>query len=471
MTQMAQIDRIRHLILVEGCSQRSVSRALHVSRKTIVKALTSTEIPRYHGVVPRPKPIIGAFEAIIASLLEREKGWPPKQRLTARRIFEILRDDYDYHGSEPTVRRAVAAQRLKHKEVFIPLEFAPGEAAQADFGEAQAVIGGETKTVYVLCMRLCHSKALFVQAFPNARQEALLEGLRRGFAFLGGVPARLILDNLKPAVQKILSGKERLLQDNFLSFKTHYLLGVDFCTPAKGNEKGLVENLVGFSRRSYLVPVPEVPSFEALNDQRRRSLHGEAWKVECASLRPLPEKDFACCRTVQARVDKTSRVCFETNRYSVPTVLAYRSVELRAYIDRVEVWSEGRQVAMHRRLYGRGQEVYDLEHYLPLLRRKPGALRNAKPFQRTDLPASYRIFLHELCIRHTEGTREFLQILEWDRELGRERVSQAVEQACASHTFNLGAVRALLSISPDVHVDRVDPRDFNRLLKGGVIRE
>lgn len=129
MTQMAQIDRIRHLIFVEGCSQRFVARTLHVSRKTIVKALSSAEIPRYHGTVPRPKPIIGAFETVIVSLLEQEKGWPPKQRLTARRIFEILRDDYGYPGSEPTVRRAVAVLRLKQKEVFIPLEFSPGEAA------------------------------------------------------------------------------------------------------------------------------------------------------------------------------------------------------------------------------------------------------------------------------------------------------------------------------------------------------
>ena len=259
-------EQIRRAYFHENKTIRQIARELRCSRTSVQKAIRSAEPAAYTLQVPRPAPVLGPYKPVIEQLLAENERMPRKQRYTGHKIFELLQAQ-GYAGSEPSVRRYVAQcrQQGQRRAVYLPLEFDPGSDAQVDWGEGLVILAEEPSTVQLFVMRLCYSRRTFVMAFPSQRQEAFFEGHVRAFAHVQGVPRRITYDNLKAAVQRILTGHTRQAQQAFIVFRSHYLFESHFCTPGEGHEKGSVEHSVGFNRRNFMVPIPQVVSFEALN--------------------------------------------------------------------------------------------------------------------------------------------------------------------------------------------------------------
>src|SRR5215216_7655823 len=256
--------RVRHACHVEGLSQREAARRFGIDPKTVAKMLRHAVPPGYRRTKVPTRPKLDAFTAIIDQILISDRSAPPKQRHTAKRIHDRLRAEHGFVGGYTTIKDYVREQRARRREVFVPLAHPPGHA-QVDFGEAVAVIGGVRQKIHFFCLDLPHSDAGFLKAYPAERIEAFLDGHNAAFAFLGGVPRSILYDNTRLAVARILGDGERQRTRAFAELQSHYLF-LDRCgRPGKGNDKGKVEGLVGYARRNYLVPVPVVPSFAALN--------------------------------------------------------------------------------------------------------------------------------------------------------------------------------------------------------------
>jgi len=448
MISVEKREQIRRAFFVEGKSIRRIAREFRCSRPTVRKAIASAEPEVYTPIMSRPAPVLGPYKALINDLLAENERLPRKQRYTSHKIYQTLWAD-GYTGSESGVRGYIAQQRREQKrpKVFLPLEFDPGSDAQADWSEGVAIIAGEWVQVQLFFMRLCYSRRPFVMAFPAQRQEAFFEGHVQAFHHFQGVPHRISYDNLKAAVQHILTGRNRQEQQSFIVFRSHYLFESHFCTPGQGHEKGGVEHIVGFGRRNFMVPIPNVASFEELNahllaqcladDQRQVEgqpvVIGKAWELEKPHLLPLPERDFDCCVTRPAVLNPYSQVVFETNRYSVPVERAYRNLVIKAYPFRIDILHLDEVIASHPRCYGREREVLDPLHYLPLLEQRPGAFEHAKPIRRwrEEWPPVYERLLAHLQAQSSDGhgIREFVRILKLHRDYPADLVKQAVEQA------------------------------------------
>jgi transposase len=481
MISVEQREKIRRAYFVEEKKIRQIAREFKCSRPTIRKAIASPEPPSYTLTAARPAPVLGPYKDQIKALLAENEQLPRKQRYTGRKIFQLIEKD-GYDGSESTVRGYIAQLRgtKKRRKVYIPLEFDPGTDGQVDWGEAVAIIAGERVTVQLFYMRLCYSRKLFMMAFPNQKQEAFFDGHVRAFQHFQGVPQRLSYDNLKVAVMRILEGRNRQEQEAFIVFRSHYLFESHFCTPGKGNEKGRVEEGVGFGRRNFMVPIPNVASFEELNrhlliqcqaDDRRRVDRqpvtiGEAWEMEKPHLLPLPERDFDCCVTRAATLNPYSQVVLDTNRYSVPADKAYRNLVLKAYPFQVDILHLDEVLASHRRCYGREQDVFDPLHYLPLLEQRPGAFEHAKPVRRwrEKWPPVYERFLERLQQQELNGQsiREFVRVLKLHRDHPAELVEQAVKQALEYGCIRADGVELCLRqlLNPDTPVSALSLVDL-----------
>ena len=263
---MEMYERIRRACHVEGMSIRAASRLFGVHRNTVRKILQFSLPPGYRRSAEPKRPKLDAFAGIIDQILKTDQGNPKQQRHTAKRIFERLRDAYGFSGGDTIVKDYVRDQKLGQREMFIPLRHEPGPA-QADFGEALVKIGGVEQKAHFFVMDLPHSDAGLVKASPAATREAFQDGHNSAFAFLGGVPLSILYDNTKLAVVKILEDKGRIKRRRFLELQAHYLCADRFGRPGKGNAKGKGEGWVGYARRNFLVPIPAVASYAALNAQ------------------------------------------------------------------------------------------------------------------------------------------------------------------------------------------------------------
>lgn len=484
MIKVEKREQIRRAYFVQNKSIRQIAREFKCSRPTVRKAIASAEPATYRLKVPRPAPVLGPYKARIDQLLAENERLPRKQRYTGHKIYKSIEAE-GYAGSEPSVRGYIAQRRREKKrpKVYIPLEFDPATDAQVDWGEGMAIIAGELVKVQLFYMRLCYSRRLFMMAFPTQRQEAFFAGHVRAFRHFQGVPHRLSYDNLKAAVQRILEGRNRQEQEAFIVFRSHYLFESHFCTPGQGHEKGGVEHSVGFGRRNFMVPIPDVASFEELNahllaecladDQRRvkgqEVTIGEAWQMEKPHLRPLPERDFACCVTRPVRLTPYSQVVFETNRYSVPVDEAYRNLVIKAYPFRIDILHLERVIASHPRCYGRDQDIFDPLHYLPLLEQRPGAFEHAKPIRRwrEDWPPAYERLLSRLRAQWPDGrgVREFVRILKLHRDHPASLVAQAVGQALEYGCAHADGVELCLRqlMKPGSPVSPLDLADWPKL--------
>jgi len=453
-------EQIRRAFYIEGKSIRQIARERRHDRRTVRAAIRDGNPSRYKLNKPRTRPVLGPFIGIIDEWLTDDHLSPPKQRHTARRIYHRLVEEHGYTGGESNVRDYVRRHRDRPRPVFIPLSYEPGVDAQADFGEAMVIMKGRPLKVQIFVGRLCYSKIPFVTASPNQQQEALFEGHDKAFDFFGGVPHTIWYDRMSQAVKKALPGHRPEEQEAFIAFRSHYLFESRFCNPREAHEKGLVENLVGYARRNYMVPIPRVDSFQELNDQLRqrclseagRRLRGETetigkmWERERPDLLPLPAHPYPCCRTVPVRPNRFSMVTFQTNRYSVPVECDATSLLLRAFVDRVEITDGIRVIAVHERCYGREQDILDVFHYLPLLKQRPGAFDHARPLKMWNRPAVFDSYLARLRDRLSPraATMEFLRVMELCVTHSLAEVAGAVEQAMTSGSMGSGTVAYLI---------------------------
>jgi transposase len=444
MLVVETIAKVRRAYFHQKKPIKQICRELKLSRKVVRKVIRSgkTEFTYERSVQPMPR--LGPWRDDLDRLLEENARQSRRERLTLVRIFEELRG-LGYEGGYDAVRRYAAAwNRREHESTaaaFVPLTFDPGEAYQFDWSHEIVVIDGATTTVKVAHVRLCHSRMLFVRAYPRESQEMVFDAHDRAFAFFRGACARGIYDNMKTAVDAILVGKERTYNRRFQQMCGHYLVEPVACTPASGWEKGQVENQVGVVRRRFFTPRLRFKSYAELNawlldrcvawakahphPETRDKTVWEMFETERPNLVPYAGS-FDGFHAVPASVSKTCLVRFDSNRYSVCASAVGRPVEIRAYAERIEFWQEGRVVGRHARVFGRDNAVYDPWHYVPALARKPGALRNGAPFKDWVLPSSLKRVRRKLQSA-ANGDRQMVEILSAALSDGLP----AVEAACA----------------------------------------
>lgn len=450
-------SEIRRRVLVEGVSKREILRETGLHWSTLEKILTHSEPPGYRGPAARDKPRLGPYLDRIREILEADKACPPKQRHTAKRIFERLLEE-GYQGGYTQVKAAVAQLRVRGREVFVPLVHRPGEA-QVDIGFAAIKQWGQLRKICFFVMVLPYSDAVFVQAFERACTETYWEFHRRAFEYFGGVPRRIIYDNDRVLVASIIGAHRRQLTHGFLQLKSHYLFDTHFCGVRRANEKGVVEGMVKYARLNFLVPVPEVRELEALNvhlaeacgrDLQRR-LRGQRvgkqalLKEDQAAFVPLPAAPFDACRKQSTTATSLSLVRFDDNDYSVPVRHAHSHVVVKGYVDRVVLCADGQVIAEHVREWGEGAVCLQPVHYLALLERKPGGLDHGRPFVDWQLPQCFALLRarQESAWGH-DGTREYIQVLRLLEKHSLKDLERAVKQALRCRALTRDALAQFL---------------------------
>jgi transposase len=433
--------------------------------------------PGYQRQQPIKRPKLGPWLGIIDAILEDDKQRPVKQRHTAKRIFERLKEEHGFTGGYTIVKDYVRTATLRAQEMFVPLTHPAGEA-QVDFGEALVVIAGVEQKAHYLAMDLPHSDDCFVAAFPAETTEAFLEGHVRAFAYLGGVPTRILYDNTRIAVAKILGGEERQRTRSFSELQSYYLFADKFGRPARGNDKGKVEGLVGYARRNFMVPIPRASSWEELNlhleadcrKRRERRLRGhsetigERFERDRAALLPLPAAPYEACEKISARVSSLSLVRYRSNDYSVPTEYGHRQVWVKGYVHEVVIACASEVIARHQRSYEHEAVVFDPLHYLALLEQKTRALDQAAPLAGWQLPECFtqlRRLLEARLRKH--GSREYVQVLRLLETFAIEEVTHAIEDALQLGTISFDAVRHLLLCRIERRPPRLDMENYPHL--------
>jgi transposase len=462
---MGLLNIIRKLRLRLGLPIREIARRTGLSRNTVKKYLKEGMIEPVFAT-PERSSKLEPFAEKLAGWLKTEAGKSRKQRRTLKQLHaDLVR--LGFTGSYNRVAafaRTWRADRQREQQTtgrgtFVPLTFRPGEAFQFDWSEDFAVLGGERTKLQVAHIKLSHSRAFLLRAYLLQTHEMLFDAHWHGFRVFGGVPGRGIYDNMRTAVDRVGRGKERQINMRFLAMTNHYVFEPEFCNPAAGWEKGQVEKHVRDSRHQMLQGMPDVPDLAALNawlEQRcqelwRETAHGtlpgtiaDVWAEEQAALMPLPVA-FDGFVELSKRVSPTCLISFERNRYSVPASFANRPVSLRIYPDRLVVAAEGNILCEHARLIQRSHDlpartIYDRRHYLAVIQRKPGALRNGAPFM--ELPHAFQQ-LQEQMLRKPGGDREMVDILALVLQHDEEAVLTAVELALAegvptkTHVLNL----------------------------------
>ena len=462
--------RVRRAVMVEGMSIRETARTFGLHRDTVRKMLAYSVPPGYRRQSPPRKPKLEPYTGVIDRILEDDLRRPRKQRHTAKRIFERLRDEYGFDGGYTTVKDYVRENRRQTKEMFVPLSHAPGHA-QCDFGEALVVIGGVERKAHYFVIDLPHSDGCFVKAYPAETTEAFLDGHVSAFAYLGGVPQSILYDNTRLAVAKILGDGRRQRTRAFTELQSHYLFEDRFGRPGKGNDKGKVEGLVGYVRRNFLVPVPSFESFDALNAYlERRCLErmdrklrghmetiGQRMERDLDALLPLPPVAYDACEKQAGRVSSLSLVRYKTNDYSVPVAYGYRDVLVRGYVDEVVISCGSEVIAKHPRSYELDDFVYDPIHYLPLLEKKTGALDQAAPLQGWALPEEFGTLRRLLESRMgRRGKREYVQVLRLLETFSQQEVHAAVKDALRLGALSFDAVKHLVLCRLEGRPPRLD---------------
>ena len=461
---MERWTEIRRNVLTGAMSKREACRHYDIHWLTLKKILAHEEPPGYRRVRPPRRPKVDPVLPIIQAFLDADATAPKKQRHTAHRIWQRLRDEHAFTGGYTVVKDAVRELKAGRQEVFLPLAHPPGEA-QVDFGFAQVVLGGVTTEVALFVLSLPYADAVYCQAFPRECTEVFLEGHVRAFTFFSGVPRRIAYDNTKTAVARITGSRERQVTREFQRLQSHYLFAPHFCLVRRPNEKGHVERLLDYARSNFLVPVPAVDSLAELNARlaeqcqrdQGRSVRGKPGTVgtllaeDRAAFLPLPPRPFEARRLTQAAADSQSLIRFDTNSYSVPTRYAHRRLTVVATVDEVRVVHEDRLVARHARCWGREQYRFDPLHYLALLERKPGGFDYARPLEHWDLPACFDLLRRRLEATDPagHGTRAFIRVLRLLETFPLPQVADAVGYALDIDVIDPDSIRVILDHRAD----------------------
>ncbi|MHC4108863.1 MAG: IS21 family transposase [Planctomycetota bacterium] len=462
--------RVRRACRVDGLSHREAAREFGIDRKTVAKMLAFSVPPGYRRSGPPRRPKLDGFTAIIDRILEEDRGAHRKQRHTAKRLFERLRDEHGFSGGYTIVKDYVRERRSRTREMFVPLAHSPGHA-QVDFGEALAVIGGVMRKAHFFAFDLPHSDACFVKAYPAETSEAFCDGHVAAIAFFGGIPRSILYDNTTLAVARILGDGTRQRTRVFSELQSHYLFEDRFGRPGKGNDKGKVEGLVGFARRNFLVPMPHAESFETLNarleehcrrrldDRLRRHTEtiGERLARDRAAFLALMPPPYDACDRRPGRVSSLSLVRYKSNDYSVPVAYGHREVLIRGYVGNVVISCGAETIARHRRSYEREDLVFDPLHYLPLIEQKIGALDQAAPLQGWDLPEVFATLRRLMEARMGKpGKREYVQVLRLMETFRLADVEAAVCDALKLGAIGFDAVKHLVLCRIERRPPRLD---------------
>jgi len=458
---------------------KGVARKLKVHRRMVREAIANA-LPRPRKKIDQRRGKLTPYAPLIDRILEEDRRAPRKQRHTAHRIWERLRAEVPgFEVGERSVRKYVERRKqelgLALRETCVPQTYDWGVEAQIDWYEAWADLGGERVKLQVFSMRSMASGGAFHRAYFRATQQAFLEAHELAFQYFGGVFRRLRYDNLAAAVKRVVRGSRREETARFIAFRSHWRFASEFCTPAEAHEKGGVEGEAGYFRRNHWVPVPGAPDLEQLNkdlleachqDQKRQiagkpQCVGAAMIGESEQLMPLAEPGFDLGEVSFPTVDGLGCVRVRTNAYSVPLKVGVQ-VQAKVYSTYVEIWHEGRCIARHERCYSRQQQILDLEHYLDVLEKKPGALAGSKPLeqwrQAGRWPDSFDRLWNQFMRRHGKqsGTRYMIEVLRLGKQHGYDRLREVVEEALEAGSQDVSAIRYLLTACQAPELPAID---------------
>jgi transposase len=461
-------------VLYRKCgSIKEVSRRTGISLPTVRKIIKSEEalgVGYKRCVQQYPK--LGGYKETLEKLL-RDNRFAKPQR-TGKMLFEDLQD-LGYRGSYSAVNRYIGAWKERTSKIShdacIPLSFAPGEAFQFDWSSENVIICDEVVSVKAAHFTLCYSGKKFTYIYPNETQEMVFDAHVRAFQFFGGTPVRGIYDNMTTAVKKVLKGKEREWNPKFERLCAHYRIEPTACTPGRGNEKGRVERQVGIDRDQFFTPMPKGSTLQELNDRlmsqlthynnthkhptdKSRTLE-EVFAQESPFLVPAPIL-FDGCKETTIKVSNTCLAMFDRNSYSVQCACAGKIVQCKSYADRLIFIYGGKEVGQHIRKFTKGGTYYDWRHYLPLLARKPGALRNGSPFTEMPLPDELLIVQNHLQ-QHPHGIRDFAHILSYIPAESMESVVTACATAIKSETISKDMILNILLRKKDQPDNTAEP--------------
>ncbi|KPA16904.1 transposase [Candidatus Magnetomorum sp. HK-1] len=465
MIKVDQYELIRTSSRVYNKSIHTIAKETGHSRATIRKVLKG-EYKRYSERKKQPYPALGNYMKTINEWLQDDLNHHVKQRHTARRIYQRLKNECGYKGSERAVsnyvRKARAEIGLNKKEVFLILESDCGEEAEVDWGRAHAVINEKKQVIKFFCMRSRYSGKCFVRAYPCERQQAFFDAHIHAFNFFNGIFSTLVYDNLSSAVKKVLKGKKRLEQESFIRFHSYYSFTPRFCNVGKGHEKGGVEGLVKFARKNFMVPVPNIKNFEELNDNLLLSCiaygnHVVNGKEKCVSelfdrekkhLLKLPSIPYENLQIADGKVDKYLTVLVDKNHYSVPCSYAGFKVKVQLRYDKIEIYHNTKQIAEHERVFGVNNWELKPQHFLKTLQRKPGAFGSCRVIRqwREKWPECLEKLLKRMEENYgkTGGVKEFISVLMLYHDNKEENVEAAVELAIENNVKSSEGVKHIL---------------------------
>jgi len=459
-----------------GETIRALAKRYGVHRRMVRQAVESATPPnRKEGRRERPK--LGPVQGFIDGILSEDRQVPRKQRHTAHRIWQrVQQEQSEIPIGEATVREYVRRRKQEMgwlgREVFVPQCYQLGQEGQVDWFEAAVRLGGQMSKLQFFAMRSMGSGGAFHRAYTNATQQAFLEGHEHGFRYFGGVFHKLRYDNLSIAVKKILRGRQREETERIIAFRSHWGFQSEYCNPARGNEKGGVENELGWYRRNFLVPIPEAPDLVSLNtlllarciDSQQHTISGRSMNIaagmaaEKAHLLPLAEEGYELEETLFPIVDGKGCVRVKTNWYSTPLAPGQRAM-VRVWPTEVVILHDLERVAEHPRCYGRGHQVLNLEHYLDVLETKPGAMAGCTPLKQWREAGRWPDCLDRIWEKLEErhgrsgGTREMITLVRTGLTEGWDRLIGAVEEALRLGVSDAAAVQHILRM-PDAEERR-----------------
>jgi len=466
---MNTYEYIRYSYYNLGKSIKEISRESGKSRQTIRKSIDGIE-PKYRLEKTKSKPIVGEYEEIIKKWLEKDKEMPVKQRHTAKRIYDRLMEEYKFIGSNSSIRKIVRSIKeeinLKCVEGFIPSDPEKRQGAEIDWGEIYVIHEGVEKKAYIFCMRSKYSGKPFVRVYWRMTQDCFFDGHIKAFMYFGGIFKELIYDNLKTAVKEILKGKSRIEQEAFIKFKAHYAYKAIFCNPAKGSEKGGVEGLVGYARRNFLTPMPEIKSIEELNEEllRKCSLrdeaktHGQkktigelfAEEKEKEHLLALPAEPYNNYILIESKVSKYLTVQVAGNYYSVPEKYVHKKVLVELGINDVRITFNNKLIGEHERRFGKEEWSLNPWHYMQLLRRKPEAFEGSRIA--TTMEKNWNPIVNEIKklqiaqYGEGEGIKELLETLLLFKDKNESEMVAVLQLAIENKTYSKESISMMLSM-------------------------
>ncbi len=470
------IAKIRRLYYVQNKGIKTIARELNLSKNTVKKIIRDDKTSKTYVRDKQTLPIMGEFKGQLIDMLKKNIKQPLRLRYTAKKLYQTLCDN-GFKGSYSTINRFTTDWRRNNhsdgKKVFIPLEFAPGEAFQFDWSTEEIELQGILTRVKVAHIRLCYSRMFLIVVYRNEQMEMVFDAHNRAFQFFGGTTKKGIFDNMKTAVNKVFVGKDRKFNSRFSEMASHYLFEPIACTPASGWEKGQVECQVNTGRRNFFTPLRCINYLEELNEQlldeciewAQKTDHPElsgrkVWDVYQDEKLSLLEyrHQFDAYKLEPSVVSSYSLINYDTNMYSVDCDYVGEVAEVRAYANKIIIVFKGKIIGEHGRCFERKKKIYDPWHYIPALERKPGALRNGAPFKLLKLPPSF-ISMQNNLRAHEDGDKQFIKILLQVSKHGLDKVDEACVNALKTGVSNADFVMQYLV--PAAPKEKIEERQLH----------